>query len=105
MEDASAKTTGRIHDDQLLSSAGELVAQDFGPVSTVPFLSDSCSSPNRYSFIISLASEECPTSSKASVESTPAFSIRISSPPGCYKNEIDHIKFFLKNMNCYLEKP
>lgn len=40
--------------------------------------------PTRYFASISLASSECPTSSKASVASLPASAKRTSSPPGCY---------------------
>ena len=45
--------------------------------------------PTRYFCIMSRASNECPTSSNASVASLNAFSLikcslRTSSPPGCY---------------------
>lgn len=41
-------------------------------------------SPTYILYMISRASSECPTSSKDSVASLPASSIRTSSPPGCY---------------------
>ncbi len=42
-----------------------------------------CSSPITMSLAISLASVECPTSSKLSVAFPPACSLSTSSPPGC----------------------
>ena len=44
--------------------------------------------PIRYCFLVSMASWEWPTFMKLTVASVPAFSCRISSPPGCWGRKI-----------------
>lgn len=75
-----------------------------------------CTSPMKYCFSISLASVECPTSSKLSVASLPACSSSTSSPPGCWKRRVQVSQGWMQkgtegvislppSLHCWISQP